>query len=360
MDNNIKAMLEKIQWEHGITEISNLFSNLGGLDIYDDAISTNQSLFFVSFLPTDDYEQYKGERTRDSFIKGTTYFKADFDVRSEVYKQTWKILNNADLMLYKNEIERWFKKDDLFKSYNAIVFSWNWFHFYWIWKPILIDKETYSNAAWELLERIKNIFKYAWLPELYPDFSCTNISRLMRLPWSINRKDDYRLPPTEVKLLYYNDEDSELVSKLQEIWEQAKIKEEQRVNNAKIMLSKKKRSFSIINNPLYESINNNIDIADLVCKYTWWKLAENWKNFISNRDGWFTWAYLIPEENIVVWKGTPHFSNHYPVYSPFSFIQVHYAYWNSRATFEKAKELYPDLESRSELLFDKLMKHGLK
>jgi hypothetical protein len=39
----------------------------------------------------------------------------------------------------------------------------------------------------------------------------------MRLPGSKNHKSKYGLKPREVKLLYYSDKDSELVSKLPEI-----------------------------------------------------------------------------------------------------------------------------------------------
>ena len=351
MDSTVKAMLERIQWEHWVTEISNTKMNLWWLNIYDDIVSSNQDLYFVSFLPVDDYEQYKWKRTKDSFVKWTTYFKADFDVRSEVFKFENRILNTKDLLAYQHEIELWLKEDELLSTYNAIVFSGNGFHVYRIWKETEIDRETYSIAAWELFEKIKDIFKHRWLPELYPDFACSNISRLMRLPWSINHKKKYGLDPMEVRILYYRDEDSDLISQLKHIWEQAREKEEKRVNDAKLLISKKKRSFTIFDNPLYNSINSNIDIADLVCKYTGWKLAENGKNFISNRDGAYTGCYLIPDENLIVWKGTPHISGHFPVYSPFSFIQIHYANGNVKKTFEKAKELYPDLKSPiSELL----------
>jgi hypothetical protein len=40
------------------------------------------------------------------------------------------------------------------------------------------------------------------------------------------------------------------------------------VNIAKDRIAKKKRDFSIFDNPLFHSINSDIDIADLVCRYT--------------------------------------------------------------------------------------------
>jgi len=343
MDDTIKAMLKKIQWEHGITEISNRFVNFGGLDVYDNVISSNQDLYFVSFIPVNDYKKYKGKRTKDCYVKWTTYFKADFDIRSMLYEHEWIVISDETLMEYGKMIESWLQSDDLLRTYNAIINSGNWFHFYWIWKEIEIDAETYSNAAWKLLERIKNIFFQKWLAELYPDFYCSNISRLMRLPGSMNHKNKYGLDPKEVKLLYYFDADSELVSKLPEIWKKADEKEFERVTNAISLMNKGKNEIYIYDNPLYVAINDRLNIAELVCNYTWWKLAENWKNFISNRDWWYTGAYVIPDLNIVVHKWTPHFSDYFPVYSPFSFIQIHYADGDAKKTFEKVEEMFPDV-----------------
>ena len=360
MEKNIKAFLEKIQWEHWITEISNTKVNLWGLEVYDKVINTNQDLYFVSFIPVDDYNQYKGKRTKDCYVKGTTYFKADFDIRSALNGYIWKVVSDETLMEYLKEIEKGLQSDELLRSYNAIVFSWNGFHFYWIWKEIEIDAETYSAAAEELFERIKDIFHHRWLAELYPDFSCSNISRLMRLPGSKNHKKKYRLDPKDVKLLYFIDSDSDLVAKLPEIWKKAELKETERIVNVVNLMNKWRKEIYIYDNPFYVAINERINIAELVCKYTWRKLADNKKNFISNKDWGYTWAYVIPDLNIVVWKGTPHFSDFFPVYSPFSFIQVHYADWDAKKTFEKVLELYPEMKAfDSQFLYNAMTNYGI-
>ena len=360
MEKNIKSFLEKIQWEHWITEISNTKVNLWWLDVYDKVIDTNQDLYFVSFTPIDDYDQYKGKRTKDSYVKGTTYFKADFDIRSALYEHEWVVISDETLMEYIKEIEKWLQSDELLRSYNAIVKSWNGAHFYWIWKEVEIDAETYSSASQELLERIKNIFHQRWFAELYPDFSCSNISRLMRIPGSMNHKEKYWLDPKEVKLLYYVDSDSDLVTKLPEIWKKAELKETERIVNVVNLMNKWRKEIYIYDNPFYVAINERINIAELVCKYTWRKLADNKKNFISNKDWGYTWAYVIPDLNIVVWKGTPHFSDFFPVYSPFSFIQVHYADWDAKKTFEKVLELYPEMKAfDSQFLYNAMTKYGI-
>jgi len=361
MENNIKRFLTKLQWEHWVTEISNTKKNLGWIDDYDKIIKRDEDLYFVSFLPVDNYSEFKWKRTKDSFVKWTTYFRADFDIRSAVYEQTWRVISNEALMKYLEKIEFALWQDRLLRSYNAIVFSWNWFHFYWIGKEIEIDAEMYSNAARELLQRINNILtEHRWYTELYSDFACSNVSRLMRLPGSKNHKRKYWLEPIEVKLLYFDDMDSDLIPQLPDIWYEAMEKEEKRVRNAMDLMKKWKKEIYISDNPFYVAINEKINIAELVCKYTWWKLAENWKNFISNKDWGYTWAYLIPSLNIVIHCGTPHFSDYFPVYSPFSFIQVHYADWDAKKTFEKVLELYPELKAfDSQFLYNAMTKYGI-
>lgn len=360
MNEDVKKFLKKLQWEHGITEISNLKENLWWIDDYDKIIKRDEDLYFVSFLPVDDYDQYKWKRTKDSYIKWTCCFKADFDIRAEVQKLENRIMNNEELFSYEDKIRQCLDKDELLKSYNALIFSGNWRHIYRIWKETMIDKDTYSAAATALFDRMKDLFQQAWLPEIVPDYSCSNLSRLMRLPWTMNTKKKYGLDPQYVKLFYYKLDDSDLVSNLKAIWEQAKEKEEVRLLNAKNKMNRKAKRSWIFDNGFYIAINSVIDIADVVMKYTWRTLAENGKNFISNKDWGHVWAYLIPEENIVVWRGTPHFSDYYPVYSPFSFIKIHYADWDTKKTFEKVKELYPELKNQiSEFIFHNWLKYGI-
>lgn len=69
-----------------------------------------------------------------------------------------------------------------------------------------IEPKVYAAASRKLYDNIKKIFpedQYLW-----PDYACSNIGRIMRLPGSYNNKKDYGLPPQEVKILEYNEDDS--------------------------------------------------------------------------------------------------------------------------------------------------------
>lgn len=353
----IDKFLRKLQWSIGVTEISNLYQNLWWFDLFDVS-SKDESLYFVSFIPSSKWQwiREKGDlprRTKDEDVIGKAYVVADFDIRSYIYKhENGRVISNEELMSYLPKIEEGLKSDESLKTYNAIVFSGNWFHFYWIGKPVKINAELYSRATAAIYDRIKEIFKDS--PELRPDYATGNISRLMRLPGTLNKKEKYWLPPIEVKLLYFdNDSNSPLIEKLRTIWEWAKTKEQKRIAEDLKKIREYKPSWE---EPIgvfkcrwwYDIINQDIKITTLVCKYTWWRLADNGRNFISTINWGYTWAYAIPEENVVVWMGTPHFSDYYKVYSPFSFLMVHYADWDAKRTFQVAKELFPTLHIVSE------------
>ena len=356
MTKEIK-FLRKLQW-NGVTEISNLYQNLWWLDLFDlDQKHEEESLYFLSFIPSRKWEYIRlyeslPRRTKEEYIAWKSYVVADFDIRSNVYKnENGRIISNEELMSYLPKIEEGLKSNESLSTYNAIVFSGNWFHVYWIGKPVLISADLYSKATTAIFDRIKGIFKD--IPELRPDYAAGNIGRLMRLPGTLNKKEKYWLPPIRAELLYFDkDSVSPLIDKLTSIWNRAKTEEAKKIadeiKKVKDFKPSRTEPHGLFGRWWYEIINEDIKISTLVCKYTWWRLAENGKNFISTINGGYTWAYVIPEENVVVWMWTPHFSDYYKVYSPFSFLMVHYADWDAKRTFQVAKELFPTLHIVSE------------
>ena len=354
---DVKLFLKKLQWNNGVTEISNLYRNLWCLEDLDEILKKDESLYFVSFTPTIKRrwikEHNNPERTKTEYVDWKSYIVADFDIRSYIYNhEDWRVITNEELMAYLPKIEEGLKSDESLKDYNAIVFSGNGFHFYWIWEPVSISADLYSKAVAAIYDRIKKIFQD--VPELRPDYSGSNIAHLFRLPGTLNRKEKYWLPPAKVELLKFERTNSTLISKLVKIGLWAKEQEKNRIaedlKKAKEYRPKRTWPSGIFGEwrTWYDIINEDINIATLVRKYTWWKLADNGKNFISKINWGFTWAYVIPEENVVVHMGTPHFSDYYRVYSPFSFIMVHYADWDVKRTFQVAKELFPTLHIVSE------------
>ena len=352
--NKLKEFIAKLEWPKWVTEISNLHKNLGKFEQLDEILEKEDSLYFVSFIPSykrifiNNNNHQNPPRTKEDYIAWKRYIQADFDIRSYIFKHEWRVISNEELMEYLPKLEAGLKSDESLASYNAIVFSWNGFHFYWIWETVYIDGETYSRAVTAIYDRIKSIFKDT--PELRPDYATSNIARLMRLPGTWNKKEKYGLPPAKVEILKFEDTISPLVGKLHDIWKRAKQKESKRIESdlkkiKEYTPSRKESDYWPFGNWRwwYNEINENVKISTLVSKYTWRKLADNGKNFISNLDGWYTGAYVIPEENVVVHMWTPHFSDYYRVYSPFAFILVHYADWDVRRTFAIARELFPKL-----------------
>ena len=360
-ESNIK-FLQRIQWEKWVTEISDFKHNLWWIDDYENIIHNYQDAYFISFLPNEKrYSECKRlgkpPRTKKEYIKGISYFKADFDIRSYVYEHYNRLLSQDELIDYRAKLTDGLMTDPDLKDYNAVVCSWNGLHVYWIWEMTEIDPETYSKASTALYERIKDIFKDT--PELWPDFACSNISRLMRLPWTFNTKKKYWLPWTQVKLIEFSSHEvSSLVTKLSAIAEEAereeKVRVEKELRKLRAFNTNNRKKWTLFGNKRYDAINHDINIAELVCKYTWWWLAPNWVNFISNKDWCYTGAYVIPEENVVVWKWTPHFKDTFPVYSPYAFILMHYAWGDARETFWIAKEMFPYISPiHSDFLHDK-------
>ena len=359
--------LKRLQWQKGVTEITNLTHNLWGLEKYEELIKKESDLFFVSFIPNESREIEKWEsselpRTKNEHVWLINYMKADFDIRSNVLKYQDRIISNEELLEYKDIILDTLRKDSRrsLNTFNAVVFSWNGIHVYRIWEDTYVEPECYSALSRAVYNRIKEDLKeYPWL---WPDFSCWNVGRLMRLPWSYNCKSKYWLPKQEVKILEYSEKDSPLVEKSR--WDGYKDRlqelEDVRIARREMTLKCLVRAEIVKNWSTYEKINSKINIADLVCNYTWRTLADDGINFISYNDGKYTGAYIIPEENIVVHMWTPHFSDYYRVYSPFSFILVHYANHDTCKTFKFAKALYPEIEEESwKYLFHKeLVKNG--
>lgn len=361
MGKNIELnirFLQRLQGNDGVTEISDLTHNLWGIEVYENAIKTKKDLYFATFEPSEKWfidAQILNSipRTKNEHIWKINHFRADFDVRSYVYEhENGRILTDTELYDYLRKLISWLDSDSLLRSYSTIVHSGNGFHVYRIWKFMEISPKAYAAASRELYNKIKKVFPTD--PYLRPDYACSNIGRLMRLPGSWNCKQKYGLPPQEVKILKYNEEDSALVEKLGITWEVLLEEEAKKIERHKVIMRRKceSRVRWFWENELFNKINN-IPISELVCDYTWWTLTDDGVNYISNRDGKYTGAFNIPEENIVIHMGTPHMSDYFKAYSPFAFLMIHYGEWDAKKTFEVAKELYPKLNEKTPFYFDK-------
>lgn len=372
MSKNINLQfLKRLQGKDGVTEISDLKRNLGWIDEYENLVNSDKDLFFISFVPNEKREEAKEKagqspRTRNSYVKAISYVRADFDIRRLIYQKEKRVITEEELLKYKDKILEWLKKHSDLATYNAVIHSWNWIHVYWIWQPAEIREDDYSFIVSEIYDRIKReIFPND--PHLRPDYSCSNIARLLRLPGSYNHKSDYGLPPHEVEILEYSEKDSPLIDYVKNyvFVPTSPIKDYRRYLDMKeplYALSRKLWRKWLIKNwdDTYERINHEINIAYLVCEYTGRKLAENWTNFISKRDWYYTWAFVDTVSNVVVHMGTPWLSDKYKVYSPFAFIMVHYCDNDPKKTFDYIRRFYPETKGKKTRILHnkKLVKNG--
>ena len=348
-----KEFLKRLQWENGVTEIAVVNRNLWLLDSYDKIVGMKDNLYFISFLPNDTWYEvveltWKAPRTSKDYIKGVSYARADFDIRRTIHEKENRIISEEELLELKDKLLEWLKQNELLGSYTAVIHSGNWLHLYRVGQMIEIDAQIYSEASKEIYRRIKALFPDN--PELWPDFACSNIARMLRLPGSINYKEDYRLPPHKVEILEYKEENSPLVSELQQIWWDAITEKEKRIMACREELDRNRKYVYHMSGgwDFLQRLINEVDIAELVCGYTWWRMAPDWINFISNKDWNHTWAFVVPEDNIVIHMWTPHLRDDCKGYNPFTFIKYHYANGDNKEAFKIAKKMFPELVEKEE------------
>ncbi|MBI1934259.1 hypothetical protein HYS30_01200 [Candidatus Peregrinibacteria bacterium] len=118
------------------------------------------------------------------------YFFLDFDIRvfwMETYKEEisdWLIKEIAEGIIFV------FATDPLLKQWRYLVFTGNGIHIYYFFPAIKVTSERFWKRGMQRLLR-EHVGR---LLELPPDKSCTNISKLGRLPLTYNNKQERRIP----------------------------------------------------------------------------------------------------------------------------------------------------------------------
>jgi len=363
---NTTNLLQRLQWTDGITEIWEVKVSHGTLKDYDSIIKVHgkKDLYFVSWQYVNlEGVSFPPNRTKDDDLIGKAYIFADFDIRNYFYKEDESIVSDEKIIEYKDILMKAFDKDALLSSYTAIVFSGNGLHVYRCGEIIKIDKGNYSNAVKYIYKRIEKLFEDR--PELKPDYACSNISSLARLPGSYNQKSKFWFPPKEVVVLAYSEKESPLIKELPRLADEYKKQEQAQLNKWIKKLEKTKVTIwkkidSSLSTELFDEINMQVPIEDLVCGHTGWTLAKDNKNFTGGNNKDSKWAFISKEQNILIRRGTPHISSEYPVYSPFAFTMVHYCSWDVARTFERFKDNYSDINTFYNLQLEKMNKDTKK
>lgn len=275
----------------------------------------------------------KWKRSSDKDIKNVSYIRFDIDVYKNAEEMYWYIPNDVDL----EEIIIELKKDlenTYFSNWRYVVKSWKWIHLYFCWESIEIDSKLFSLWMKRLYKYFNSLFEEIQ-PHYNPDISCSNISRIMRLPWSINQKN---LTKCEIK--FFQDENIDL-NIVKKFWKKEQIEidkeKEEQIKKRVEEYQKKEQMNSLIYWKEYkdkkqelEVLFNKIDsipayiIAEKLVPF---KLNKNWKNF-DNEKKWFCWYYYVEDINAICnwWSRYFNWWDDTSCYSPSVLVKNFYDY----------------------------------
>lgn len=302
------------------------FNDLSTAVRFEDILEMKTDIYFLAGVE----DQFK--RNSDDDIVFKNYFVVDFDIRENYKKKYWIILDDDVLMLYgdilKEKLKKWWYGD-----WRYLVFSWNWFHFYYVWHWDKYDKDKYSKVVLYHYKKIDKIFED---DVIKVDRVCKNIWRILRLPWSNNykRAKKYKLEPCECYIV----EEQEVKTNKFDEFEQILVSELESdiIDVANIQI---KTYMSNVDDPVIDEILR-IDIFDLIFEYNWIEKQKDNKNLKSPTDWSNIGAFVF--NNVLYLTGTHHFQDNYKWYNPFTFIKIHHNLDN-KWTFEWFKDKYPRL-----------------
>lgn len=235
------------------------------------------------------------KRVSDDNITLKNYFCIDIDLRTNMW---WTEVTNEEIKQEAINVINELNNIDYFNERAYLIFSWNWFHIYYIWDAIQISKEEYSLWVSRIFKKFDTLI---WDPYT-SDKMCKNIARILRLPWSVNQKNW-----AKVEILKQQNIKSRLVSNIKELakaeQEEIDIINKQKQKEIEATLSK----FSWDENKFYEAINKQIpayQIAQLLIP----EFPFDWKRNFKNNKWWFTWYYYVRETNSICNWGSRFFA----------------------------------------------------
>lgn len=276
----------------------NSFVEINNLDSVIDFKSAmwKKNIYFTCWL-----SEKLSKRCNDNDIKTKKYFVVDIDMRLDHFINTWEVLDQTDMLFKMSEIVSKLE-NNWFGNYCAIVDSWNWMHLYYSWTERNFDKKIYSDWV---------SYIYTEIDEIISEFGfkcdpvCSNISRITRLPWTINprckkKKEQslWDLWDYECKIIDFKEKESEHFNKIEDyaveynkiIEEEKKIKQEIK----HIVRENHKKD------NLWEEINN-ISACDVACDVWGVSVVDRWLETVALNE-WHKnmWAYWYKPENVIV------------------------------------------------------------
>lgn len=251
----------------------------------------------------------KGARWSDEDYTHKSYMVVDLDIRMEMFTKENRVIDQDELLSIGNDI-----LSSIPWKPKYVVDSGNWLHLYYVGDEIEISHSEYRDG----------VSYFFWLfnaqSPIDADHACCNISRVMRLPWSINRRqkrDLWNLWEYECKIIQYNEDSSDIYNQIKSFAK--KWRQEKELSRKIRMDARNHRDddiFSEINEiPCYDIVE---EIYGVKMKRWWWDthafdegkknmgaywyepynlFVNTWSSLIRNKDiPYFTTWKLVKEE----------------------------------------------------------------
>lgn len=298
-------------------------------------------MYFVWWMDSPTWS-WKWWRAEDSDIIMKNYVWIDIDIRNH-FLEHWDLIDQETLRKEINEIRAQLMISWL-SDYCAIVDSGNGCHIYYRWKGKKFDVLEYSESVKWLMIRIDFALRDLWYKT---DHACSNLSRLLRLPWSINprkkpekkKMQGFDLWPIECEILYFEKENSETFNNLSDFRElYLKSKEEEKESEKKIISDA--REYRSESDWLRWEINS-IDVSEIANK-VWWvtKGDSNWPFTTLVESHKNMWAFIINQFNIVKNQWSSLITTNRETFTVFDIVCYELMGWNTKDTLQRFVDNY--------------------
>jgi hypothetical protein len=288
-----------------------------------DLVDSKQNVYFLAGV-----KKLKGLlRAADADVRLKNYLYFDFDLRKESnYK-----LNSQKIIEKTKSIGNKLNQSNLFNGYSYLIFTGNGLHIVYIGDPIKIksqnDINTFKFGMQYLGQLLSNEIGFSY------DSSCTNVSRIMRLPGSWNQEKSLDDNGQEVKgnyikskIIIEQNTESKLLKKVMEHGRK-EIKRKKELAEQKIAPTRTGSDFNYSGSSIDEAINN-YPIEVLVGEHTGLKY-DGVKNFYDANSGKAAFYKgtdpATGNNNFIITSSSRHLSNKYLGYCPFLFMRVHHS-----------------------------------
>lgn len=322
-------------------------NNLDKIVKYSNVIG-KKNIYFCWGIENKKYKDWIQQRCEDDDIWNKNYFVVDFDVRLTHYEKTWKVMDQEEL---EKECEKIVNKlsENWYWDYCAKVYSWNWLHLYYSWKARRFNKDVYASWVKRVYWQMDDILKWLWYKT---DNKCSNIWRIMRLPWTLNPryKEKKNKETKQIEVLwdmwdiectleYFEPKDSLAFSALEE-W--AEVYKQELEQDKKAQVEIKRIIKQEYKNP--DNIRKQINdiparqIAEDIRGVT---MMDKWLDNVALReDKKNMWAYRYKPHNVIVntWSSMIKTDKNY--FTSYELVYYEYANQDKKQTLEYFKSRY--------------------